>query len=287
MTGRPVPSRNQSDTDPHRAPQVAELQRRPRTVPGVVSDHAPVSADSSEAEIALTTEQDRMHALTGADLTGQAAPTPAGSPGSGRHSTAGSQPAQSRGAIRALAEATLVARAQDGDVAAFERLARSYQGELVRLGYRMLSDLGEAQDAAQDTLLVAWRKLPTVQDPAAFHAWVYQLMTRRCLNLLRRRARRRTTVAPDEDLEQAQQATAATQSGQEPADQAQSEALRDDLTAALTTLPVELRACWVLHSMHDLSYPEIAYAIGVPVSTVRGRIARARVQLAKGMTSWQ
>jgi RNA polymerase sigma-70 factor (ECF subfamily) len=39
--------------------------------------------------------------------------------------------------------------------------------------------------------------------------------------------------------------------------------------------------------MHDLSYPEIAYAIGVPVSTVRGRIARARVQLAKGMRSWQ
>ena len=252
-----------------------------------MTERAPSDPDPTAADLELSADQTSSHALTGADLTGQAAPTPAGSPGSGRHSTAGSQPAQSRGAIRALAEATLVARAQDGDVAAFERLARSYQGELVRLGYRMLSDLGEAQDAAQDTLLVAWRKLPTVQDPAAFHAWVYQLMTRRCLNLLRRRARRRTTVAPDEDIEQAQQATAATQSGQDPAKQAQAEALLDDLTAALTTLPAELRACWVLHSMHDLSYPEIAYAIGVPVSTVRGRIARARVQLAKGMTSWQ
>jgi RNA polymerase sigma-70 factor (ECF subfamily) len=179
-----------------------------------------------------------------------------------------------------------VARAQDGDVAAYERLARSYQGELVRLGYRMLSDLGEAQDAVQETLLVAWRKLPTLDDPAAFHAWVYQLMTRRCLNLLRRRARRRTMVAADEDLERAQPVAAATPTG-EPADQAQARALRDGLTEALTTLSPELRACWVLHSMHDLSYPEIAYAIGVPVSTVRGRIARARVQLAKGMRAWQ
>jgi RNA polymerase sigma-70 factor (ECF subfamily) len=228
------------------------------------------------------------NALSGADLTGQGAPTPAGSAGNVRHATAGTQPPHSAGAVRALAETTLVTRAQDGDVTAYERLAHAYQGELVRLGYRMLSDLGEAQDAVQDTLLVAWQKLPSLEDPAAFHAWVYQLMTRRCLNLLRRRARRRTTVASDEDLERAQEGTVApARSGGEPADQAQARALRDGLTAALTTLPAELRACWVLHSMHDLSYPEIAYAIGVPVSTVRGRIARARGQLAKGMRSWQ
>ncbi|MEO7060894.1 MAG: sigma-70 family RNA polymerase sigma factor [Lapillicoccus sp.] len=233
-------------------------------------------------------EHGLQHALGGADLTGQGAPTPPGSPSGSSHSTAGSQPAQSQGAARALAQTTLVTRAQDGDVAAFERLARSYEAELVRLGYRMLSDLGEAQDAVQDTLLVAWRKLPTVRDPAAFHAWIYQLMTRRCLNLLRQRARRRTTSAVDEDLDRAQQARATpTPTGEEPAALAQVQAMRDGLTLALTALPAEQRACWVLHNLHHLSYPEIAYAIGVPVSTVRGRIARARAQLAKGMSSWQ
>jgi len=55
----------------------------------------------------------------------------------------------------------------------------------------------------------------------------------------------------------------------------------------LATLPPDQRACWVLHEMHELTYPAIAYAIGVPVSTVRGRIARARLQLAKGMTAWR
>ena len=59
------------------------------------------------------------------------------------------------------------------------------------------------------------------------------------------------------------------------------------LDLALTTLPAELRACWVLKELHHLSYPEIAYAIGVPVATVRGRIARARLHLAKGMSEWR
>ena len=193
----------------------------------------------------------------------------------------------SKAAQRALAEATLVTRAQDGDHTAFSRLARAYEAELVRLGFRMLSDVGEAQDAVQDTLLVAWRKLPTLEDPMAFHAWVYQLMTRRCLTVLRKRTRRHTVTSPDEDLERAGSGSRTADSGDGPDAQAQAQAMRDSLSQALTQLPAELRACWVLHSMHDLSYPEIAYAIGVPVSTVRGRIARARAQLAKGMSSWQ
>ncbi len=55
----------------------------------------------------------------------------------------------------------------------------------------------------------------------------------------------------------------------------------------LATLPPEQRACWVLYELHDLTYPEIAFAIGVPLSTVRGRIARARQNLAKGMAPWR
>ena len=96
---------------------------------------------------------------------------------------------------RALSEATLVARAQDGDVMAFESLVHGYAGELFRLGYRMTGDRADAQDALQDTLVLTWRRLPSLAEPEAFRAWVFQLMTRQCLSLLRRRARRRTVVA--------------------------------------------------------------------------------------------
>lgn len=244
----------------------------------------PTSASHGEGR---DPERGLTHALGGADLSGQGAPTPSGSPGASTHATAGTVPTASRGAVRALSQVTLVTRAQDGDVRAFERLARSYEAELMRLGFRMLSDLGDAQDAVQDTLVVAWRKLPSLKDPAAFHAWVYQLMTRRCLNLLRQRSRRRTQLATDADLEDVQESAGAPGSGDGPAEQAQTQAVRDGLTAALTELSAELRACWVLHNLHHLSYPEIAYAIGVPTATVRGRVARARAQLAKGMSAWQ
>jgi RNA polymerase sigma-70 factor (ECF subfamily) len=191
------------------------------------------------------------------------------------------------GTSHALAEATLVARAQDGDLLAYERLVHAYQAELVRLGYRMLADVGEAQDAVQDTLIVVWRKLPSLADPQTFRAWVYQLMTRRCLNLLRARARRRTSLSTAEDLGSAERGTLAADPTQEPSQRVQVSALQQGLTEALATLPADLRACWVLHELHDLSYPQIAYAVGVPVSTVRGRIARGRQQLAKGMTGWR
>ncbi|MDX6321726.1 MAG: polymerase sigma-70 factor, subfamily [Propionibacteriaceae bacterium] len=190
---------------------------------------------------------------------------------------------------RVFSEATTVARAQDGDTDAFEQLVRSYEADLFRLGFRMLADRGEAQDAVQDTFVLAWRRLPSVLDPEAFRAWIYQLMTRRCLNILRVRVRRHTGVTngPDFELEARAGRPLPADSTTDPETAAQTNAMQDCLTAVLATLPPDQRACWVLHEMHALTYPAIAYAIGVPVSTVRGRIARARLQLAKGMTAWR
>jgi RNA polymerase sigma-70 factor (ECF subfamily) len=188
-----------------------------------------------------------------------------------------------------MSEATLVARAQDGDVDAFETLVRGYQGELFRLGYRMTNDRGEAQDALQDTLILAWRRLPSLTDTQAFRAWIFQLMTRQCLSLLRRRARRQTMVAaaePGSPLEVGEPLAAATTSSS-PEESAAESALVAELRQALAELPDELRVCWVLKELHDMTYPEISYAVGVPVSTVRGRIARARTRLAKGMAAWR
>lgn len=224
-------------------------------------------------------ERHTVAVVSAADVTGAGAPLPA--------DAQVTDPARAAVTERALAEATLVARARDGDVAGFEQLVRAYEGELVRLGYRMLGDIGEAQDAAQEAMTLAWTKLPTLVDPQAFHAWVYRLMTRHCLNVLRTRGRRRTGVGRLADVETQQRDVAADAAGTGPAQRAQADALREGLTGALAALPSDLRACWVLNAMHDLTYPEIAYAIGVPVSTVRGRIARARLQLAKGMTAWQ
>lgn len=204
-------------------------------------------------------------------------------------SYAGSESYRESDPYAGLAEATVVGRAQDGNLDAFEQLVRRYQGPLFRLGFRMLGDRGQAEDALQDVLVQVWRKLPSLSEAIAFRSWIYQIMTRRCLSMLRARAQRSAVpVDLDKvmDLESADRVSTA-QVVPDPAATAQTNAQLRGLNEALALLPDDQRACWVLRELHELSYPEIAAAMNLPVSTVRGRIARARVSLAKGMEAWR
>ncbi|WP_344805611.1 RNA polymerase sigma factor [Microlunatus ginsengisoli] len=185
-----------------------------------------------------------------------------------------------------MAEATLVARAQDGDLDSFEVLVRRYQAPIFRLAYRLLSDRDEAEDATQDTMVQVWRRLPTLAEPAAFRGWLYRIATRHCTTLLRTRARRRTRPAEDPTLELGE-ALVGGLAGDDPADAAERAGEVEALAAALAELPEEQRVCWVLRELHGLSYAEIGYAAHLPQSTVRGRIARARQSLLRGMASWR
>ena len=188
-----------------------------------------------------------------------------------------------------LGEAALVGRAQEGDVTSFETLVRRYQRQVFGLALRMLTDRGEAEDVVQDTFVLVWRRLPTLVDADLFRPWVFQIATRRCLNVLRGRTRRPATPTEVADLEVA--ADAAQHPGQavpgSPADAAQHAAQLAGLDEVLATLTDEQRVCWVLREVNELSYPEIAYATHLPVSTVRGRIARARQNLMRGMDAWR
>ena len=189
---------------------------------------------------------------------------------------------------RLLAEATLVGRAQDGDLSSFETLVRRYQRQVFGLAQRMLGDRGEAEDVVQDTFVMVWRRLPTLVDVALFRAWVFQIATRRCLNVLRSRTRQPSTATDAADLETAADATHLDQTlGGDPAASMQRRAELAGLNVVLGTLTDEQRVCWVLREMYELSYDEIAYATHLPVSTVRGRIARARQNLTRGMDAWR
>lgn len=189
---------------------------------------------------------------------------------------------------RTLGETVWVTRAQDGDATAFTHLVRTYEGELFRLSFRMLSDRGEAQDVVQDVFVLMWRQLPSLSDPRAFRSWIYQIATRRCLNVLRGTERQRTTLTRGSDIEaETSPGAQSAPEHEDPAQVAQASAAQRSLDQVLADLPSEQRACWVLHHLHDLTYAQIAYAVGTPASTVRGRISRARQNLAKGMAAWQ
>jgi RNA polymerase sigma-70 factor (ECF subfamily) len=197
-------------------------------------------------------------------------------------------PGQPHGAV-ALDEDTLVARAQDGDVDAFEQLVVSYEGRLYRYAYNMVGNRQDAEDIVQDTLIRAWRALPTLTTNGAFGGWLYRIASRRCLDLLQRAGSRETDPwAPQEIPEStAVHDTVGPRSPSDPAAVTETQHQLDELTQLVHQLPPPLRACWLMREIQERPYREIAQALSVSESTVRGRLARARAELAKGMMSWR
>lgn len=175
-------------------------------------------------------------------------------------------------------DATLVVRAREGDSAAFEVLVRRYQRRIYQLALRMTASTGDADDITQEVFLTAWRRLPEIRQEAAFVGWLYRTATNRCLNLLRRR---RPTAELDET-------TMAEVSGrQDPQRSTEASEQLTALSAALTRLAPQQRAVWLLREAHGRSYEEIASLLDTTPHAVRGRLARARVQLAEVMQSWR
>jgi RNA polymerase sigma-70 factor (ECF subfamily) len=177
-----------------------------------------------------------------------------------------------------LDDATLVSRSRDGDMRSYEMLVRRYQGPIYRLALRMLGSAGDAEDSVQEVFLTVWRRLSQLQDDAAFVGWLYRTATNRCLNVIR--ARR-----PQADVELDERESVSPRALPEHAAEVSEQ--MSALGQALTGLTPEQRACWLLREVHGRSYDEIAQAIGITTPAVRGRIARARVQLAEVMAPWR
>ncbi|MET3810411.1 RNA polymerase sigma factor [Arthrobacter sp. UYEF3] len=186
-----------------------------------------------------------------------------------------------------LDEGSIVARAQDGDLAAFEHLVITYQDRLFRLAYRMLNDRGQAEDIVQETLTTCWRGLHMLADVNAFGGWIYRLATNKCLDLLRKRSTRAENLTNPEDIRTiTETGTNRAPAGTDPAHETEWSAQQNGLTVVLNTLPPTQRACWLLREMHGRTYAEIGATLKISPTAVRGTLARARHQIAEGMSQW-
>lgn len=181
--------------------------------------------------------------------------------------------------------ATLVLRAQDGDIESFERLVDRHQAPLLRLAFRMLGNRADAEDVAQDALMNAWLKLEFLETPEAFPTWLYRQAVNRCKDILKS-PRHGSTVAIDETNE-GHPAWEDKNVSADPQRSAENRSSMDALSALLQKLPREQRECWVLREQMELSYAEISQTLAVPEATVRGRLSRARKTLAQEMEEWR
>jgi RNA polymerase sigma-70 factor (ECF subfamily) len=164
----------------------------------------------------------------------------------------------------------LVDASRQGDRAALDALLRRHQPKLYAICVRMTGNTADADDAMQEALIAIARGLRSFDGRSAFSTWAYRVTTNACLDELRRRRRR-----PDVGLPPSSVIEATTQAP----DASDAVAARADLGSALASLAPEFRAALVLREIGDLSYQQIADALGVPVGTVRSRIARGRAAL--------
>jgi len=139
---------------------------------------------------------------------------------------------------------------------------------------RMLGSDADAQDAAQDAFVQAWRGLEGFRGASSVSTWLYRIVTNRCLNMI---ASRRPTAAIDSDLP--------SRLG-DPPEVVESRERFSAVLRAVSALPVDQRAALVLRDFEGLSYEEIAHVLEVSVGAVKGRIHRARLSVLTQGYRW-
>jgi RNA polymerase sigma-70 factor (ECF subfamily) len=136
---------------------------------------------------------------------------------------------------------------------------------LRRYARALVGDRATADDLVQDTLERAWAKLHLYRRGTDLRAWLFTVMHNVHVN--RVRAARPTDLLEDEMPELAQRAS-------------QGDALLvRDLDRAIARLPVDQRSVLLLVTLEEMSYEEVALALGVPIGTVMSRLSRAREKL--------
>jgi RNA polymerase sigma-70 factor, ECF subfamily len=162
----------------------------------------------------------------------------------------------------------LVRRYLAGDQGAFADLVRRHETRVYNLSYRLLGNADDAREASQEAFITCVRKLKGFRGESAFGTWLYRVTSNACYDLLRRRKR---TPTPVEELPEPEAAE----------DVAKSASDVVDVQRALTRVAEDFRIVLVLHDIEGLPYEEIAVVVGVPVGTVKSRLHRGRVSLAR------
>ncbi len=161
-------------------------------------------------------------------------------------------------------EADVVQRAMTGDKEAFSALVVGLRDRLFAIAYRILRDRATAEDAVQQTFLIAWRELPKLRDASKFEAWLYRLLVNSCRAEMRNVGRWQPGLRLVRDHA-------------DPSDDAQrTVAQRDEIERAFRRLTAEQRSVLVLHHYVGLSGDEIGVVLGLPPGTVRSRLHYAR-----------
>jgi RNA polymerase sigma factor (sigma-70 family) len=171
----------------------------------------------------------------------------------------------------------LIKRCLKGEDAAWEALLQAHTHKIYSLCYRFTGRSGDAEDLTQEVFIKVFRTLRSY-DPlqAKFSTWVNRVARNHLVDHYRRTRNDRVTSTLDERMP----IPDSTSRGH-PQNRVESRERREKLQAGLSNLSPDLREAVILRDLQDLDYSEIAQILDVPEGTVKSRINRGRLELAR------
>ena len=195
-----------------------------------------------------------------------------------------------QGGTRVDQDQALVEGLRRGDPQAMEQLVETYANRVYRLTIRITGSREDAEEATQDALWTAGRKIDTFKGESAFGSWLYRIAANAAYMKLRRRKAKAREIAIEDVL------PALDDGGLhfEPMDdwsprvddQALNGELREILDTAIAELPPDYRTALVLHDVEGLSNPDVAETLGISLPAVKSRVHRSRLYLRKRLSDY-
>jgi RNA polymerase sigma-70 factor (ECF subfamily) len=176
--------------------------------------------------------------------------------------------------VPGMDDEALLERSRHGDRDAFGSIVQRYQDELYTMALRLTGNPADAADVVQETFTRSFRNLPGLRG-TTLRSWLFRVALNCARDVLRRRSRRPADPLEDEtgrvlDLPDPGLGPEATLLQRERA---------TAVRAALLDLPPDFRVAVVLRDVNQLTYEEMAEALGLPLGTVKSRISRGRALL--------
>jgi RNA polymerase sigma-70 factor (ECF subfamily) len=175
----------------------------------------------------------------------------------------------------------------------FEAEVMAILGRLHGVARRLTRNDADAEDLVSETISKAWRSCSSLTDEGAFRGWMFRILNNTFISEQRRRRARPLIESFEKSTEDEPSAFSVFDQLHQPfllwfsnpEQEFLDRVLREDLDRALATLPDHYRLVVILSDLEELKYAEIADALGIPIGTVRSRLARARCALQKVL--WQ
>jgi RNA polymerase sigma-70 factor (ECF subfamily) len=177
--------------------------------------------------------------------------------------------------VKGPEDSFLIARARQGDLRAFEEVVRLYERRVYGVALRIVRAHDVADDVVQEAFVRAWRSLDRFELGRPFGPWVCRIAANLAVNHVR------SPRAREEGLPEGHAETRGADPG--PLSAVLDAEAKRVLDEAVAGLPAEQRAVFVLRAVEEMSYAEIADALGISPGTVMSRLFRARERLARAL----